>query len=411
MSDEVERSCEALASGDLERVRRVEAVRQLLAHRKDPRVGQVLTKLIASEADPEVLKTAVLGLGVMRDRAYVKVLLPLLEHTRMRVVAAAIKSLCELDPNMEIQTLHPLLASKDDKARLAAVLALLSHNPRLGAEMVEQLAGGAEPLRLTAVKCLEAIELAHAHALIVKMFIAETKLGVLKEIALFIADKGLAREGLDELNGYRARMKAEKPGNEEVEALRAAKLKILDKLARKTYEKMDLSAGTIGTLEGQVDRLANSLEVKAAEVQRVTEQRRKTGQAQRLTEKRAALKQGPRWGRMVAGLVLVLGLGAAVQALRPPAEERPKIAAAKVEIASVLGKAGEHVSIEAEVLHVYRAQKSVALMAQGSVMICAVFDHVPDAQTGARVRLEGTIANVRGTTSLTVAGDKLTPAI
>jgi len=408
--DEVEQSSLLLDSPEIERVRRVEAVRQLLKHRKDPRVGEILVRLTQTETDPEVLKTVVLGLGLMHDRKYVAVLLPLVEHPKLRVIAAAIKSLCELDPDMEVRTLHPLLASRDDRARTAAVLALLSHNARLGGEMIEQLAGSpTESLRLTAAKCLEALELARAQALVVAMFQAETRLTVLREIALAIAKRGIARDGLERLNAYRAELKAAKPSGDDAAALVAAKLKVLDKLARQTYEEMDLSAGTIGTLEGQVDRLATSLETKAAEVQRTAEERRRTGQQRRLTEKQAALARGPRWGRMVAGLMVCAAVGAAAHLLWKPEPAAPKIADAPVSIASVLGKAGERVSVEAQVLHVYRAQHSVALVAPGPVMICAVFGELPPARAGAKVRLTGVIRNVQGTTSLTVAGETLAP--
>lgn len=408
-SDEVERSREALAADDLAAVRKIELVKKLIEHRKDRRVGEILAKLVASEEDPEVLKTAVLGLGLLGDRAHVKTLMPLLEHPRMRVTAAAIKALVQLDPNLEVQTLHPLLASRDDKARTAAVLALMSHDARLGTEMIEQLATSpTDSLRTTAARCMEALELSRAHALLVKMFIAEPRRSVVAEILVAVSKRKLSREGVEELNQYRAKLRAAKSTSE----TEAAKLKVLDKLMRQTYEEMDFSAGTIGMLEGQVDRLASSLEVKAADMERREEDRRRTGQQRRITERAAAMKAGPRWGRLAAGLVAVIALAAGAKIAWKPEPAAPSIAPAKVEIASVLGKSGERVSIEGKVLHVYRAQRSIALMSTGRVMICAVFAELPKMalQNGAKVKLEGVIRNVSAEHSLTIAGEKLDPA-
>lgn len=414
--DEIERSGAELDRPEIERFRKLELVRKLIKLRRDPRVGVHLVKLLTDEQDTEVVKTVLLGLGMMKDKKYTRVLLKFVEHPSMRVTAAAIKSLCKLDPNMEVQTLHPLLASRDAKARLAAVLALMSHNERLGNEMLDQLAISDNPeLRLTAVKCLETIPEDHAQELVVRMFVPESKLSVLKEISRTIKKRGVSREGLERLNAYRAELKASHPASDEGRELRDTKLAILERLQRRSYEKMDLSAGTIGTLEGQVEKQASAIETKLVEEEKKKEEARRTGQQRKLTQKAEALKRGPPWMKVIGGFALIIAAGAGLH-FASRSEERPppqKLAVAKVEIPSVIGKAGEHVTITAEVLHVYKKQRSVALKAQksGAVMICAVFEKLPDAaRTGAKVRLEGVIQNVEGTTSLTVVGERLDPA-
>lgn len=416
MSDEIERSSAELNDPEIARVRKLELVRKLIKLRKDERVGAMLMRLLTDEQDNEVVKTVLLGLGLMKDKKYTRVLLKFVEHPSMRVTAAAIKSLCKLDPNMEVQTLHPLLASRDGKARLAAVLALMSHNQRLGDEMLAQLAISDNPdLRHTAVKCLDALPLEQAQELVVQMFEPESKMPVLKDIARAIKKRGVSREGLERLNVYRAKLKANHPADDDEKALRDAKLAILERLQRRSYEKMDLSAGTIGTLEGMVDKQAATIETRAVVETQKKEEARRTGQQAKLTAKQAALKAGPPWFKVIGGFALIMLLGAGLHAtLKSDDAPAPaKLAVAKVEIPSVLGKAGERVTIDAEVLHVYRKQRSVALKADrsGPVMICAVFGTLPPAaRTGAKVRLEGVIQNVEGATSLTIVGERLDPA-
>lgn len=414
--DEVDRSSAELDDPAIERIRKLELVRKLIRLRKDERVAPMLLRLLASEKDNEVLKTVILGLGMLRDRGLVKNLLPMLEHPSMRVIAAAIKSLCKLDPNMEIQTLHPLLTSRDAKSRLAAVLALMSANPRLGDEMLTQLARSpTESLRHTAVKCLETIPLARAQDLVAEMFIPETSMLVLKDIARAIKKRGVSREGLEKLNAYRATLKASHPAGDGELSMREAKLAILERLSRRSYEKLDLSAGTIGTMEGLVDKQAVSLESQAVRVEKQKESERRTGQQRKLAATQEAKKRGPAWGRVVGGFVLVIVAAAGAHfSLRSEPEAVKLAAPARVEIPSVLGKAGERVSVDGEVLHVYKAQRSVALMAdhQGPVMMIAVFASglPPAARAGAKVHLEGVIHDVKGSTSLTIVGEKLVPA-
>lgn len=414
--DEVDRSNAELDNPAIERSRKIELVRKLIKLRKDQRVGHMLVRLLGSESDNEVLKTVVLGVGMLRDKRYAQALLPFVEHPSMRVTAAAIKSLCKLDPNMEVQTLHPLLASRDDKARLAAVLALMSQNPRLGDEMLVQLAQSpTESLRHTAVKCLEAIPLERARALVVEMFIPETRMPVLKNIARAIKKRGVSREGLEKLNGYRSTLKASHPADDEERAMREAKLAILERLSRRSYEKLDLSAGTIGTLEGLVEKQAVVIEHKVVQEAKSKELERRTGQQKKLTAKQEALRRGPSWVRVFGGLVAVMMLAAGVHvSLKSDPQVVKLVAPEKVEIPSVLGKAGEHIAVDGEVLHVYKAQRSLALMGQhqGPVMMIAVFAAglPPGARTGAKVRVEGVIHDVKSTTSLTIAAEKLVPA-
>ena len=414
--DEVDQSSAELDNPEIERFRKLELVRKLIKLRRDPRVGGMLLKLLTSESDNEVIKTVLLGIGMLREKKYTRVLVKFLEHPSMRVTAAAIKSLCKLDPNMEIQTLHPLLASRESKARLAAVLALMSSNPRLGDEMLTQLAqSGDASLRITAAKCMEAIPEERAQALVVEMFCPETQMPVLKEIARAIKKRGVSREGLERLNVYRSALKASQPADDEARAMRDAKLAILERLQRRSYEKLDLSAGTIGTLEGLVDKQADVISTKVAVEEKKKAEERRTGQQKKLTAKQEALRRGPPWGKVLAGFALVIGAGAGAHFACLPDPHAVKLnAPAKVEIPSVLGKAGERVSVDAQVLHVYRKQRSVALMVpgHGQVMICAVFGAgvPPAAQTGAKVRLEGVIGSVDGATSLTVIADKLVPA-
>lgn len=411
--DEVDRSAGELNNPAIERLRRVELVRKLIKLRGDKRVGAMLLGLLASEQDIEVLKTVVLGLGMMRDKQYIAPLLPMVEHPSMRVTAAAIKSLCKLDPNMEIQTLHPLLASRDGKSRIAAVLALMSGNPRLGTEMLAQLAhSNTESLRHTAVKCLETVDIDQAQGLVVDMFIDESRMAVLKDISRAIKKKGVSREGLDKLNTYRAVLKSSKPADDEERALKDAKLQIMERLMRRSYEKLDLSAGTIGTLEGRMEKKAVTLETQAAEDQKKKEIERRTGNIQKLTAKNQALRRGPPWGKVIAGFVVAMGIAAGAHVSLKSDPVAVRVAPEEIQIPSVLGKAGERISVDAQVLHVYRTQKSVALMVTGPVMIMAVFaDGIPAAaRAGAKVHLEGTIRNVQGAKSLTVVGEKLVPA-
>lgn len=412
--DEISKSSAELYNPLTERAHKLALVRKLIKLRKDDRVGGMFLRLLASEHDNEVLKTVLLGIGMMRDKRYTRALLPFVEHPSMRVTAAAIKSLCKLDPNMEIQTLHPLLASRDSKARLAAVLALMSQNPRLGDEMLAQLAlSDNESLRHTAVKCLETIPLESAQGYVVRMFIPETKMPVLKDIARAIKKRGVTPEGLEKLNTYRSQLKASQPTDDEERALRDAKLAILERLQRRSYEKLDYSASTIGMLEGQVEKQAEVIVTQVAAVEKAKEAARKTGVQRKLTAQARVLKQGPPWGKYAACLGLIMGLAAGAHFSLKSEPEAAKLAVAKVEIPSVLGKTGERITVEGEVLHVYKKQRSVAMMVpgHGTVMICAVFASglPPAARTGAKVKLSGVIQNVQGATSFTMIGETLTP--
>lgn len=415
--DEIEASGQLLATGELERERRIELIRRLLKKRDDPRAVDVLKRSLEKpDEDPEVLKTVILGLGFVRDKSVVALLKPFLEHASMRVIAATIKSLCRLDPNLEIATLHPLLRSRDSKARTAAVLALLSSNRRMGTEVLHELATSpSESLRETAIACLDTLSTADAETIRIEMFLRETKMDLLKELARALKHRGVSEGGIAVLNKFRSELRASASTalEPEPERLRHTKLEVLDRLCRRAYEKLDMSAGTIGSLEGMVEKDADKLSASKEAHDKQTEEKRKTERVRQLTAKTRAATRGPRWGRVVAGFAVVIVLGGGLHAGWQSGKSAPALAVGKpppVEIASSIGKAGERVSVVGLIVHVSEAGNVVSMSGPG-VVISAVFRKLPvEAVSGAKVRLEGTVHSVKGKSSLTVIGESLTPS-
>lgn len=415
-SKDIEASGQLLATGEFQRERRIELVRKLLKLRENPRAVELLKKVLEKpDEDPEVLKVVILGLGFVRDRSLIKTLKPFLEHQNMRVIAAAIKSLCRLDPNMEASALHPLLASKDDKARTAAVLALLSTNKRLGEEMVEQLATSPTcSFRTTAAEMLDACDAAHAERVRIEMFVRETKMDLIKELARALRRKGISEPGLERLNQFRSETKASKPTDPDALALRHAKIEILDRLCRRAYEKLDLSAGKIGELEGLVDKQATQLAQEQDAEGKKRDEERRTDRQKLATGRLAAQRAGPPWAKIIGVFVCLAAVGAGVHSYTESQKnavvlEKP---AQEADVSSKVGKRGERVNLEGEVLRVYAAQKSVALRTTAAVTVMAVFAQLPPAaRDGAKVRIEGTIHAVKTKSSITIVGEKMVPAI
>lgn len=415
-SKDIEASGQLLAREGFQRERRLELVRKLLKLRENPRAVEMLKKVLEKpDEDPEVLKVVILGLGFVRDRSLIKTLKPFLEHPNMRVIAATIKSLCRLDPSMEVSALHPLLASKDDKARTAAVLALMSTNKRLGEEMVEQLATSpAESFRATAVEMLGACDAAVSERVRIEMFVRETKMDFIKELARSLKQAGISEPGLEKLNQFRAEQKAARPADPDAQALRHAKVEILDRLCRRAYERLDMSAGKIGQLEGMVDRQASLLAHEQEAETRKREDERRTDRHKLVTAKLAAQRAGPPWTKIVAVFVALAGAGAGVHLYTESQKNAVVLArpAQEAETPSAVGKRGERVNLEGEVLRVYPAQKSVAVRTTAKVTVMAVFAQLPPAaRDGAKVRIEGTIHAVKTKSSITIVGDKMVPAI
>jgi hypothetical protein len=411
-SKDIEASGALLIGGSGQRERRLELVRKLLKLRESPRAVEMLKQCLERpDEDPEVLKTVILGLGFVKDRSLVKTLQPFLEHSNVRVIAATIKSLLRIDPNMEASALNPLLASKDDKARTAAMLALLSTDKRLGEEMVEQLSTSpTESFRTTAASMLDAVAAPLAERLRIDMFIREPGMELIKELARSLKRSGISEPGLEKLNTFRAEIKAAKPADPDAVALRHAKVEILDRLCRRAYEKLDMSAGKIGLLEGQVEKQASHLAQENEQQTKKTEEQKRTDRHKAVSAKLAAQRAGPPWQKMLGLFVVVAGLGAGMHFYGESQKNTVVLArpTEKLEEPSALGKRGERVSVEAEILRVYAAQKSVALKTTSAVMVMAVFAQLPPAaKDGAKVRLEGTIHAVKSLKSITVVGDKL----
>jgi hypothetical protein len=407
--DTISLSGRLLQEGDLEAVRKLELIKRLLKHRRDPRVAPMLLNSLKTETDPEILKTIILGLGFLKDRALVPELLPFLRHSSLRVIAATIKSVCKLNPDLETETLHPLLVSRDQKVRSASILALLSTNAKVGMEMLDQIARSpSEGLRKTAVVCLTAVDAATCELLLLAMFERETEVKLLREQTKMLR-KRLSKDGLEKLLDLKARLLAAKPDQSGAREQIDRKLRYIEKITAWAYENLDLSAGKIGTLEGAVDRKIAETEKREARDEEV----RRREEHQELERRRAPAPLLVTMRPVLVAFATLAALGgvAHLAGLRLSGSPEPPIPKEMKapELVSALGKVGERVSVDGEVLALYPYNNSVMLAAPGPILITATFPNgLPDAaRLRAKVHLEGEISGVRSRATLYVAGTRL----
>lgn len=421
--DIIEESADGLRSPASDLARKKLLVRRLVKCRGDRRVGLILQNQLAKETEPALIQVLILGMGALKDPEQIPHLLPFLEHSSLGVVAAAVKSLCKLDPSFESETAHPLMVAKDDRVRAASIMALLSFNTESGMNALRQLASSSTvALRKTALAVLSSSQREGFEEVLLQMFFAEQDPELLEAEIKGLAGGLTHLDRLKKVMEQKAEILSRKESDRTADSITGRKLDAISTIITSSYEKLELSGDVVGTLEGQVE--------KQIEGHRKT---RETGKSAPPPPRRTNKKldttapvdtgdlRGAGGGRILGRVIFVILVIGVIAMVAPGLLENPAPAAPPIGVVAPvtttattsLGQVGDVVTVEGRVVRLYPRLKVVLVeLPDGAgLAYLKVPDKLPPvASEGNQVRAKGKIIRVESATAIHVETDKVVSA-
>lgn len=382
-----------------------------LAASAEPAVAVgILVELLRSERAPAVLVRALRRLGRLGDAAVLDPVRAQLDSDHAEVAAAAAEAVVRLDRQRGVSLIKPLLARSDSARRVAIVQALLDAGTVDSSGVIVRMSqSDSLERRRLAVELLGAVASEVAWPLVWRMFETESDPELLEAEARLL-ERTLPESGIEKLYELRLALDLQRePGDSAVDR----RLELIAVVLASLFRTFRHTAAEIEALEQAFERRARGLLTRIDGPSRSGDPRSES--ATRLARPRVADDETARLKRLAAGAMLALCVTTAWTVGRPRAKPShalpPPVAILVGDTA--LGRVGEDVAFEAEVLQADPARSTLVVLKDRAIAAW-VFARgsCPWAllTAGRPVRVEGRLIAARDPRSVYVESDSVRPA-
>ena len=389
-----------------------------------PAVG-VLVELLGFEQSPVVQARALRRLGRLGDAAVLEPVRGFLKSEQPDVVAAAAEAVLRLDRQRGVELIRPLLDESDAPRRVAIVRALLDVGTLDGSGVIVRMSlSESQDRRRLALQLLASIasEVAWPHAW--RMFEQESDPALLEEEARLL-ERTLPESGIEKLYDLRLGLDLarEEQGDDPTVDQR---LELIARVLASLFRTFRLRPAEVEALEREFDRRARGVLRRVDGPSKSGDPRSES--ATRLARPRTRVPDrrddGPirddagerrRLRALAAGAVLAL----CVTTLWTLARARPRLPpnlprpVDRSVTQTALGRIGDEVSFEAEVLQADPGRSTLVVLKDRSIAAWVfVRGSCPWAllTAGRPVRIEGRLIAARDPRSAYVESDSVRPA-
>lgn len=160
--------------------------------KKDRRIiFDILKNRLSQEKDPFILPIYVKGLGIYGDDSAISILQNYLSSQNPRVVANAIEALEELNSELSLNMVLPLLKHEDNRVRGNAVKLVFRFDALKAVQVLKEMSESPlMPMRDSTVFCLRILDFAERESILVNMWERESDDGLRLKIAAIMKKIG-----------------------------------------------------------------------------------------------------------------------------------------------------------------------------------------------------------------------------